>query len=183
MRRVNVVLLCEDLQHEVFVRRFLSEQNVEIGNLRVERCSAGSAEQFVRQRYPKELGALRRRHAQSYLIVVLDGDAVGVQRRKASLADACRSAGIDDRALDGSVTDLVPTWNIETWLAYADGERVDESRSDYPRLTRPSDCRQHVVALAAMCTAGRLRQPAPASLIDACAEYERFQERTRRTRV
>ena len=179
MRRVNVVLLCEDLQHEVFVRRFLRAQNVGVGDLRVEKCSAGSAEQFVRQRYPKELGALRRRHARSHLIVVLDGDAAGVQRRKASLTAACQSAGIDDRALDGSVTVLVPTWNVETWLAYAAGASVDESKSDYPRLATPSDCQQHVVALAAMCAAGHLRQPAPASLIDACAEYERFHDRAR----
>ena len=182
MRRVNVVLLCEDVQHEVFVRRFLQEQKVEIGALRVEKCSAGSGEQFVRQRYPEELRALRRRHARSLLIVVLDGDALGVRRRKEDLAAACLAAGIEDRPLDGSVTVLVPTWNVESWLAYLGGERVDESKGDYPRLARPGDCQQHVVALTAMCAAGR-RPPPPASLVDACTEYRSFQERSRRGRV
>ena len=180
VRRVNVVLLCEDLQHEVFVRRFLKAQKIEV-EPRVVRCSAGSAEQFVRERYPVELQALRRRHARTFLIVVLDGDRAGVRRRKERLAAACLSAGIDDRALDGSVTILVPTWNVETWLAYLEGVHVDESNSAYPRLAREGDCQRHVVALSAMCAAGNLRHPAPASLADACTEYDRFQARARRT--
>lgn len=180
MRRVNVVLLCEDVQQEAFVRRFLKAQKVEVGDLRVEKCSAGSAEQFVRQRYPEELAALRRRHARSLLIVVLDGDALGVRQRKEDLAAACLAAGIEDRPLDGSVTVLVPTWNVESWLAYLGGERVDESRGDYPRLARPGDCQQQVVALAAMCAERHLRPPAPASLVDACTEYRSLQDRLRR---
>lgn len=180
MRRASVVLLCEDQQQEVFIRRLLREQVPTLGAPRVRKCQAGSAEQFVRERYPAELQAIRRRHARTFLIVVVDGDSVGVQRRKRSLAAACRSAGVADRDLDGTVTILVPTWNIETWLAYLGGERVDESKSDYPRLAKESDCQRHVVALAMMCNAGDLRQPAPPSLADACMEYGRFRERAGR---
>lgn len=175
-----MVLLCEDLQHEVFVRRFLREQSVNVGLPRVVRCSSGSAEQFVRERYPEELRAQQRRHARTFLIVVLDGDSVGVQHRKRSLAAACRSAGVPGRALDGSVVILVPTWNIETWLAYLAGKHVDESKGDYPRLAKEADCQQHVVALATMCNAGSLRRPAPSSLIDACVEYKGLRARARR---
>ena len=174
------MLICEDRQHKVFVLRFLGRQNIDVGDVRVEMCSTGSGEQFVREQYTIELQALRRRHARTSLVVVLDGDGVGVEARKRSLADACRSAKIADRALDGTVTILVPTWNIETWLAYLGGERVDESRSDYPRLRRKGDCQRHVVALAMMCNAGDLRQPAPPSLADACMEYGRFRERAGR---
>ena len=119
---------------------------------------------------------MRRQHPRPFLVVVIDGDNVGVQRRKESLAAACESAGVDNRALDGAVTILAPTWNIETWLAYLGGERVDESKSDYPRLARERDCQPHVATLAAMCAARHLRQPAPPSLVDACSEYERFKE-------
>ena len=69
---------------------------------------------------------------------------------------------------------IVPTWNIETWLAYLAGKSVDETKGDYPRLPRESDCQSQVEALAAMCEQGQLRPPAPASLQDACGEYERF---------
>ena len=174
MRRVGAVLLCEDAQHEAFVRRFLKRRRVATGHLRVEKCPGGSAEQFVRKRYPVELAAMRRRHSQSVLIVVLDGDGEGVRRRRGALAAVCREAGVDDRTASEPVVVLVPTWNIETWLAYAAGEIVDENRPDYPRLARESECQPQVEALAAMCEQRRLRTPAPPSLEDACNEYERL---------
>ena len=174
MRRVGTVLLCEDSQHEAFVRRFLKKRRLVTGHLRVEKCPDGSAEQFVRKQYPIELAALRTRHAKSALIVVIDGDKEGVQRRRDQLAAACRDADIGDRATAEAVMVLVPTWNIETWLAYLAGEPADETKPDYPRLAKESACQSHVEALAAMCEAGQLRVPAPASLQDACEEYEGF---------
>ena len=174
MRRVNIVLLCEDSQHEAFVRRFLKRRRLIAGRLRVEKCPGGSAEQFVRERYPVELKARRRRHANTTLIVVIDGDSEGVQKRRASLTEACQAAKTEDRTAAEPVLVLVPTWNIETWLAYLAGESVDEAKGDYPRLPRESDCQRQVEALASMCEGGQLRIPAPASLQDACSEYERF---------
>lgn len=176
MRRVGAVLLCEDSQHEVFVRRFLKRRGLALGHLRVGKCPGGSAEQFVRKRYPVELATMRTRRARSVLIVVVDGDSEGVQRRRGALAAACREAGIEDRASAESVVVLVPTWNIETWLAYAAGEPVDEARRDYPRMARESDCQPHVEALPAMCERRRLRVPAPPSLQDTCNEYERLRD-------
>ena len=173
MRRVGIVLLCEDLQHAVFVRRFLKRRGLDTGQMRVEKCPGGSAEQFVRERYPLELEALRGRHPKTVLIVVIDGDSKGVRRRRASLAEECRAANIKDRTAAEPVLVIVPTWNIETWLAYLAGDSVDETKGDYPRLSRESDCRPQVEALAAMCEQGQLRAPAPASLQDACSEYER----------
>ena len=38
MRRVGTVLLCEDSQHEAFVRRFLKKRRLVTGHLRVEKC-------------------------------------------------------------------------------------------------------------------------------------------------
>ena len=172
MRRVGIVLLCEDLQHEVFIRRFLKKRRLVVD--RVAKCPGGSAEQFVRERCPLELQALRQRHASTVLIVVIDGDSEGVQRRRDSLAAACRAANVEDRTAADPVVIIVPTWNIETWLACLAGDSVDETKGDYPRLSRESDCQLQVEALAAMCEQGRLRTPAPASLQDACSEYERF---------
>jgi hypothetical protein len=66
---------------------------------------------------------------------------------------------------------FIPTWNIETWLAYLDGAEVDEGRSDYPRLDRERECQRHVEKLIQMCDAGKLREPSPLSLDAACSEY------------
>ena len=173
------MLLCEDSQHEAFVRRFLKRRRLVTGHWRVEKCPGGSAEQFVRERYPVELKALRRRHAKTVLIVVIDGDSDGVQTRRASLAGACRAANIEDRTAAEPVVVIVPTWNVETWLAYLAGASVDETRGDYPRLDKEGDCQPHVEALAAMCEQGHLRTPAPTSLQDACGEYERFRRSIR----
>lgn len=177
-RDVQIVLLCEDTQHETFARRFLEERGWSTRRLRVEKAPGGrgSAEQFVRARFPSELTAYRqRRHAVTQaLIVILDGDNRGEQQRRAQLDEACRSEQVEVRQPDERVLVLVPTWNIETWLAYLDGQVVDEAESNYPRLRRPRECQSRVETLAAMCQDRRLREPAPPSLEAACTEYARL---------
>ena len=91
-RNVQIVLLCEDTQHEAFARRFLEEAGWSTYRLRVEKAPGGrgSAEQFVRKRFPRELAVYRRRRGSvaQTLIVVLDGDDRGVRRRQAELDEA-----------------------------------------------------------------------------------------------
>jgi hypothetical protein len=60
-RGVQWVLLCEDRQQEVFVRRFFKKAGWSTQRLRVEFAppGRGSAVQFVRERFPKELSAYR----------------------------------------------------------------------------------------------------------------------------
>ena len=174
---MQIVVLCEDTQHETFVRRFLGAMGWGTRRLRVEKAPGGrgSAEQFVRARFPKELAEHRRRpHVTQALIVMVDGDNRGVTERQAELIDACRECGIETRQPDEGVLLLVPTWNVETWIAYLGGETVDEMRPDYPRLTRPRQCQRQVDALAAMCRGDWLRVPAPPSLEAACTEYQRL---------
>lgn len=175
-RKVRVVLLCEDQQHEVFVRRFLKADGWILRDLRpmVSPSGRGAAEQFVRERFPKELRELRSRGGERvYLIVMVDGDADGVRARKASLSKACAEQGVPPPRDSDNVLICVPTRNIETWLAYLAGDQVDESRKDYPRLTKPSDCVPLVNGLADMCRERILRGQPPASLEDTCTYYRR----------
>lgn len=179
-RNVQIVLLCEDTQHETFARRFLKETGWSTRRLRVEKAPGGrgSAEQFVRVRFPKELAAYRRQQgavAQA-LIVILDGDRKGARRRQADLDEVCRANQVDVRRRDERVLVLVPTWNIETWIAYLDGQTVDEAEPNYPRLPRPRECQPRVETLAAMCQDRVLRAPAPPSLESACTEYARLSQ-------
>ena len=175
-RNVQLVLLCEDRQQEVFARRFLQKAGWSTRRLRVELGppGRGSAEQFVRERFPTELAAHRsnRHRVAEALIDRLDGDDKGVEARLSELDAACQSGGIDPRRQGERVAVFIPTWRIETWLAYLSGSAVDESRGDYPRLSRPRDCQQHVNQLHEMCQRGALREPAPPSLIAACEEYQ-----------
>lgn len=179
-QRVNVVILCEDKQHAAFARRFLKK----MGWTKPPRIppltgGRGSGEQSVRERFPVELKSYRSKRGAvgQALIVFLDGDNRGVTTRHTELDAACKASDVPVREAGERVAVFVPTWNIETWFAYLDGEEVDESKRDYPRLRRERECRRYVDALAEMCKRGTLQEPAPASLATACEEYaERLEQ-------
>ncbi len=89
-RKVQLVLLCEDRQHEAFLRRFLELDGWHARSFRVERnAKPGSGEQWVRVRYPDELRKLRATpHISKGLIVCIDEDTRGAGRREEQLADS-----------------------------------------------------------------------------------------------
>ena len=66
-RRVRIVVLCEDKQQEVFIRRFLIAMGWCKHRMRFEKAPAGrgAAEQFVRTRFPRELKAYRSKQGVS----------------------------------------------------------------------------------------------------------------------
>ena len=174
-RNVQLVVVCEDTQQESFIRRFLSRRGWDTRRIRVEKAAAGrgSGEQFVRERFPVELNAYRKKAGQVDQVVVamIDGDNHGVTTRLKELDDVCEKNGIPPRESADRVAVFVPTWNIETWFAYLDGHTVDESRPDYPRLERERLCQSHVNILSEMCGSGGLKAPAPFSLSAGCVEY------------
>lgn len=172
-RRVQLVLICEDSQHEAFVRRFLGDMGWDKRGMRVMKAPGGrgAGEQFVREQFPVELNVQRSRPVNQAVVVMIDGDKQGVVARLSQLDQACADSGISKRTSQERVAVFIPTWNIETWLAYLDGSQVTEGRSNYPRLERPRDCQRHVDELVRMCKARKLREPAPPSLETACAEY------------
>lgn len=171
-RSVQVVLLCEDRQHEAFARRFLKQAGKDYRVQRVEFCPKSCGEQFVRERYGKELGYYRSRQHRvgQALIVLIDADKEGVTARSQQLEVAAAKSGQYPRQADESVAIFIPARNIETWIAYLDGQIVSEE-DEYPRLKHKRDCQRHVAYLYEMCQHGALRQPAPQSLEAACVEY------------
>ena len=175
-RNVRIILLYEDRQHETFMRRFLKKASWNLRDLTLipSPVGRGSAEQFVRREFPRQLRAVRsRRGEQKYLVVMVDGDASGVARRNASLKAACEEQGVPPPDDADNVLICVPTWKIETWLAYLKGETVDETNKSYDKLSRPRECQPTVDELVVMCRERTLRPPAPASLEDTCTNYRR----------
>ncbi len=173
-RNVRIVLLCEDAQHEAFAKKLLTALGWQLRDFRVVKSPSGkgSAEQYVREQFPNELRGVRsKRGEKAYLVVMIDGDDKGVAGRRASLDTACAERQITPASDADQVVICVPTWNIETWLAYLDGQLVEESKGDYPRLDRPRDCVPHVRTLADMCRKNTLRLPCPPSLEDTCTQY------------
>lgn len=173
-RTVNIVILCEDRQHEAFARRFLRQagRGYRVQRVEVSPRGRGSGEQFVRARFAKELAYYRTRQhrVEQALVVVIDADRRTVAERVAQVDAAAADGGQDRRRPNERVAVFVPARNIETWLAYLDGQAVNED-DVYPRLDRERDCQRHVERLYQMCQQGALRAPAPPSLEAACSEY------------
>ena len=173
-RRVKIVLLCEDSQHETFIRRFLKGMGWNTREIRVEKSPSalGSAEQWVREKFPHELMAYRQRQqrAASALIAMIDADNRGVQDRINEFGEACSSLQIAFRDDEEAVAIGVPKRNIETWIHFLDGDAVDENTL-YPKLGRVRDCKPAVDRLVQLCRSTRLTPDAPQVLTTACDEY------------
>jgi hypothetical protein len=175
-RRVKIVLLCEDSQHEAFVRRFLEETGWDTREIRVQKSpkADGSAEQWVRMQFPIELKEYRQRsqRAASALIAVIDADLKSVQERINELKTECNAKQVEFRNGGEAVAIAVPRRNIETWIHYLNREQVDEIE-EYPKLDRPRSCRNAVNNLVSLCRTTGLAPDAPPSLEQACIEYNR----------
>lgn len=172
-RRTQIVVLCEDNQHESFALRFL--QLCGYKSVRVEKSpkGRGSGEQWVRARYAREVGALRQAPyiTGRALVVVVDEDTAVTEDRATTLAAALVAEKQSPRAPEERVIHVIPERNIETWLAYLRGETVDSTK-EYAKLrNNERACQPMVVALKQMCDKGALRQPAPRSLELACQEF------------
>ena len=174
IRRVKIVLLCEDSQHEAFTRRFLNGMGWNTRELRVEKSpsAGGSAEQWVRERFPIELNAYRQRRqrAASALIAMVDADSRAVRDRINEFENECVSRQTPFRNDDEAVAIAVPKRNIETWICYLNGEAVDEETT-YAKLSRERECKPAVENLVGLCQSRGLSGDAPPSLSASCDEY------------
>jgi hypothetical protein len=134
-RPSQVILLVEDRRHEQFIYRYLRKQGFERHAMRTVKSpsAAGSAEQWVRERFAIEVEACRGRQAETRLIVLIDADTQPVRERIAQLDKALREAGaalIPDDTKE--IARLVPKRNIETWILCLNDVEVNEDR-DYKR--------------------------------------------------
>ena len=171
----KIVLLCEDRQTDVFVRRFLRHRNFRGRDSQTCKLAAGrgSGEHLVRKQFPGELKAIRGRQ-EALLVVVIDADTGTTAARRRQLSEECRKCGIAGPGTDDRVVVVVPRRNIETWFKYLAGDEVDET-TRYPKLQRERECRPRADRLYEMChEAQKLVEPAPPSIQEACREYQKM---------
>ena len=93
---------------------------------------AGSAEQWVRERFAIEVEACRRRQAGTKLIVLIDADRSSVRQRISQLDQALREAEVPAIRIGEEIARLIPKRNIETWIMCLNSEIVNED-ADYKR--------------------------------------------------
>ena len=168
------MLLCEDRQTDSFVRRFLRNRNFGPRDIHTLMTVEKSGEQWVRERYPDELKAIRRRQG-AVLLVVTDADTGSTDSRRLQLDRQCSENGVTPRTTNDPVVVIIPRRNIETWFAYLKGEGDVDETSRYHKLKRKSDCHPLADELHRICHEKQQLDPsAPASLKEACREYPKL---------
>jgi hypothetical protein len=175
----QIVILCEDRQTDSFIRRFLKKaHSIQAHSLRVlayPREGDGSGEQFVRNNYPNELKALRNRQHRSNttLIVAIDADDKKTSERIVQLNTACSDAGIKPNTANDNVAFVIPKRNIETWIHYLNGKKVDET-TPYPKFKdNEASCQPAVEKLHELCQQKITPPDFPDSLASACLDYQK----------
>ena len=176
-RRVQLVILCEDRQQEVFARHFLKKRGF-TGRVDPKICPPGSqsGEQYVRTEYPKEVKAYRqKKNSLSIgLVVLIDADTGTLQERLNQLAQALSEDSQQNRQPDEAIAIFIPKRNIETWIHYLQGETVDEE-TGYSKFDKnEAACKPYVENLAEQCRSQNLPGDAPPSLQAACGELQRL---------
>ncbi|QSV63644.1 MAG: hypothetical protein HEQ26_13675 [Dolichospermum sp. DL01] len=175
-RRLQITILCEDKQQEIFARHFLKKRGF-TGNIKPKICLEGAGEQFVRDNYSKEVKAYRsKNYLSGMLIVLIDADKKTVEERLKQLDDALIENAQELRQPHEKIAIFVPKRNIETWIHYLQGTNVDEqAEKPYPKFDKnESICKPYVEQLVNQCSQGNLDENAPPSLKAACGELQRI---------
>ena len=176
-RRVQIVILCEDLQQFVFARYFLKKRGF-TGIVRAKICPPGSqaGEQYVRTEYPKEVKAYRQNRNRMVigLVVLIDADTGTLEARLNELASALDKDEQEKRGSNEAIAIFVPKRNIETWIHYLQGETVNEEDAYAKFENNEAVCKTAVEDLAARCYSQSLPEEAPRSLQAACGELQRL---------
>jgi hypothetical protein len=176
--RATIVILCEDILHDCFVRYVLG-----IGGrdreLRISPRADGSAEQWVREQFAREVRAIRSCGRKAILVVVTDADKNSVEDRRESLLKSLDKAEVERPKEDEGIFILIPKWEIETWLKYLEDGVFNEEDGKLPKRFSGSEsnCDPLAQKLLKMCQSQKLEpEPAPPSLLAACVEYKRFKK-------
>ena len=121
----RVDILCEDHRTERFLLRLCQRFGVGVLHVYIAPDGKGSASNWVMKQYPLQTRRRRSKNYQKFfgLLVAVDGDEIGFHKRKEQLAKLAPREGSEPIAL------FVPTWAIETWLAFlCDAESVTEDQ-------------------------------------------------------
>lgn len=133
-KRVRYILLCEDKMQERFMRLVCGALGWE--GIRIKRApkSEGSALKYILENYLAEVRAFRARSHQEnrVLLVMLDGDQVGLKQRKSELAGKLGEPKLRSKE---KIAIEVPTWSIETWLGCLNGEQEIDETTKYKKAT------------------------------------------------
>lgn len=122
-------LLCEDIEQERFFRRILERH---FHRIHVEPRKRYGGASFVLQQIFRLAGYIRKHQQEAVaLVVVIDGDSAGFQRRLDEIGEA---AGFTDAVWEKRIARCVPCRNVETWEMWLCGARDIHEQTDYKQV-------------------------------------------------
>ena len=179
VRASNIILLCEDKQHERFARAFLTKWCSADLRRRIRLVpipgGRGDAKQWICDQFPSEVKAYRAKanHLNTMLIVITDVDNRTLQQRVTSLDQSCRDCGVEVRRQDERIVFITPKWAIETWIMALNGQVLDENERIGAQKKKIAEPLNTAMAenLADQCKQGRTEVAFPPSLEIACLDF------------
>lgn len=161
-RRIQVSVLCEDLQSQVMLRQYLVLRGFSPRALHFYKLPAACGSQWVREHYADAVHVNRTRPVSQALVVHIDADNHSVTERHAELGAALTTAGQSARTQAEAIALVIPRWETETWLHHFLGRAdVQESHRGYPKFANDqyANARPTAEALLA-CLRGTSTPPA-----------------------
>jgi hypothetical protein len=136
--RMRCSLLCEDLEQERFFRPIL--ERVFGGRITVEPRKPAGGAPFVMAQLPKLVKGIRQRHQEAAgLVVVVDGDTLGLPARLKEINEYLARANMEGLRNVDKVAVCVPCRNIETWCLWFCNVRtlneIDDFKSRWGKET------------------------------------------------
>lgn len=128
-RVANLILLVEDRAQDQFVRNFLGRIGHHPRQIRSLPLTQGrgSGEQSVRERYARQVDALRCSHTKACLVVMIDADTGSVDDRLRQFEGALKDADAAPRGAREPILNLIPKRSVETWILCLNSYPVDEA--------------------------------------------------------
>lgn len=126
--KLRCLLLCEDAEQEWLFRPILKRL---FHRVYVEPRRPNGGFTFVLARLVDVAKYVRQRHQEAVgLLVAIDGDQAGFQRRLDAIQEVLRSSGLDSKRFD-RIAVCIPARNVETWELWLYGVRDLDEQTDY----------------------------------------------------
>lgn len=166
----QIIILCEDKAHYHFMKGYCEAAGWKSRQLFPDLCPPGSqsAEQWVRQRFEQTLRSFRSMHGQGRnicLMIMIDADRFSPEERKSQLQQNIQ------RESNEPVGIFVPKRNIQSWMAWIDGNYTNEDTDHKNAYQKKSPNSLYGKKLRAICIKPNSKE-LPPSVQDACREWE-----------
>jgi len=161
----QIVLLCEDRAHEIFVLRLLkSGWHVKPRAIRVLPYPGGkgSGKKYVEDNLSREAQSCRARHASTVLLVVRDADEQTVD----NVASVLNEKIVPPRKKGEPIAFIIPSMDI-------DETDKETYKNKYGKISESKAVHAFVDSLAGDCRGKETLVSSPDSLESACMEFDR----------